>query len=144
MREPRTSAAAAALAPRAVRATLRYARSPQLADEYKRTVNLALDCLGKGGIVIVDLLAAGVRLRQLGGRRRIEIAERVSNDPTFDATFAIAHELGHWAWRDLLQLDVDCVFEEYFANVFAGTLLGRRAKDFDSSALPPVEWEGNA
>lgn len=58
-----------------------------------------------------------------------------------DIAFACAHELGHFAWFEILGLDASApmIVQERFANAFARWLLRRDAWDVVTIPSEPVE-----
>ena len=113
-----------------VAVVLTIARAPSCprATEREWLADVVTACLGEDGIAVYDKLATGARYDSR--LRQIQIAvDLVDNG---DASFACAHELGHWFFRTRCPPVADRL-EEAFANAFAAALLGRESRDFDSA-----------
>ncbi len=84
---------------------------------------------------VVDGLACGGCYRI--AQREIWIDERVLRNPTGDVAFTVGHELGHWAWFEILGLpgfetspvEHGRCAAEWLPNVFAALLLRRGPRD---------------
>lgn len=89
-------------------------------EEIVDAAQLANRLIGPGSVVIVDRLACGARLRWVENGYRIELQEGLS-----DINFACAHELAHWALRELEHYEGPD--EERFANYVGAALVAPRA-----------------
>lgn len=86
------------------------------AEELVDAGEFAVRLVGEDSIVVLDRLAAGARLRRTADGYRIELRDGLP-----DINFACAHEVAHWALREVWRYDGPD--EERFANHLGAALL---------------------
>lgn len=108
-------------------------------DVQPLATKIAVRLLGEDGIVLDRELRgpAYLRMREDGG---YQIVVRAGLP---DVRFAIAHELGHYAIREIAQAELDGVAEEHAANFLAAAILApphmiRRVHSFYGERLRTI------